>query len=478
MTVEFVAIVLAAGQGTRMKSSLPKVLHPLLGIPMYAHVVKAVLEAGIEQSVLVVGHGRDAVEADVSARFSDLPSGGKRRIRCALQERQLGTGDAVRAGLSGIAADYAGWVLVLCGDTPLVHADLVRALTEAAEHCSGPLVMLSSEVADPSGYGRIVRDANGRIQRIREHKDASAEERAIREVNPGVYAIRAPFLRAALGRLSTDNAQGELYLTDVVEQAAPEGVVGVPWPFADTQGINDRAQLAECEQALRARKVRALAQSGVTVRDPSTTYIEAEVQVEPDVTLEPNVHLRGKTRVAAGAYIDTGCVLTDVVVDAKAHLKPYTVAAQSRIGAQAETGPFTHLRPECVLEEQAKVGNFVEMKKTRLGPGSKASHLSYLGDGEIGRDVNIGAGTIFCNYDGFNKHKTILEDEVFIGSDSQLIAPIRVGKGAYVATGTTLTHDVPADALALSRVKQSNKEGYAARLKARFKAVKEAAKKK
>jgi bifunctional UDP-N-acetylglucosamine pyrophosphorylase/glucosamine-1-phosphate N-acetyltransferase len=296
-------------------------------------------------------------------------------------------------------------------------------------------------------------------------------------VNPGIYAIRADFLRGALGRLSTDNAQGELYLTDVVEQASCEGVAAVSWPFEDTQGINDRAQLAQCESALRLRTATALAKSGVTVRDPATTYVELSVQLAPDVTLEPNVHLRGDTRVASGAHIETGCVLSDVIVEAGAHLKPYTIAAQSQIGRGAETGPFTHLRPDCVMEEGSKLGNFVEMKKTRLGKNSKASHLSYLGDGEIGRDVNIGAGTIFCNYDGFNKHKTTLEDGVFIGSDSQLVAPIRVGKDAYVATGTTVTQDVPSEALALGRVKQVNKDGYATRLKSRFKAAKEAKKK-
>jgi bifunctional UDP-N-acetylglucosamine pyrophosphorylase/glucosamine-1-phosphate N-acetyltransferase len=467
---ELSAVILAAGQGTRMKSDLPKVLHRVLGLPMYAHVVRAVLAAGVTRVVVVVGHGREAVEADVKARFDD-------RVRCVVQERQLGTGDAVRAGLTGLPGDYDGWVLALCGDTPLVHEGLVRALVDSAQQASGPLAMLTGRVSDASGYGRIVRDAQGRVLRIREHKDASAEERAIDEVNPGIYAMRAGFLRGALSRLSTNNAQGELYLTDVVEQASSHGVTAVSWPFEDTQGVNDRAQLAQCESALRLRVATALAKSGVTVRDPATTYVELSVQVAPDVTLEPNVHLRGETRVQSGAHIETGCVLTDVVVEAGAHLKPYTIAAQSQIGRSAETGPFTHLRPDSVLEEGAKVGNFVEMKKTRLGKNSKASHLSYLGDGEIGRDVNIGAGTIFCNYDGFNKHKTTLEDGVFIGSDSQLVAPLRVGKDAYVATGTTVTQDVPSEALALSRVKQVNKDGYATRLKNRFKATKEAKKK-
>lgn len=465
MNDDFAAVILAAGQGTRMKSALPKVLHPVLGLPMYAHVVRAVREASVARVVLVVGHGREALEADVAARFDHS-------VQCALQERQLGTGDAVRAGIAPLQG-FDGWVLVLCGDTPLVRRELVEALMDAARRSDGALAMLTSEVAEPAGYGRIVRGADGAVQRIVEHKDASAEQRAIREVNPGIYAIRAPFLRAALARLTTNNAQGELYLTDVVEQAAARGGVNtLPWPFAETQGVNDRAQLAQCEAALRLRRANELARSGVTVRDPNTTYVEISVNVAPDAVLEPNVHLRGSTSIAAGAHIETGCVLTDVQVASGAHLKPYTVAAQSSIGSDAETGPFTHLRPDSVLDEGAKVGNFVEMKKTRLGRGSKASHLSYLGDGEIGADVNIGAGTIFCNYDGFNKHKTVLEDGVFIGSDSQLVAPVRVGKGAYVGTGTTVTMDVPDGALALSRVRQANKEGYAARLKARFLALK------
>jgi bifunctional UDP-N-acetylglucosamine pyrophosphorylase/glucosamine-1-phosphate N-acetyltransferase len=470
MNDEFAAVILAAGQGTRMKSALPKVLHPLLGLPMYAHAVRAVLEASVARVMLVVGHGREALEADVRDRFDE-------RVQCALQERQLGTGDAVRAGLA-LLAGFDGWLLVLCGDTPLVGAQLVQALMESARKSAGPLTMLTSEVADPTGYGRIVRGADGRVQRVVEHKDASHEQRAIREVNPSVYALRADFLRSALTQLTTDNAQGELYLTDVVEQAAARGGVStLAWPFADTQGVNDRAQLAQCERVLRLRLANELAKSGVTLRDPETTYVEVGVRVAADATLEPNVHLRGNTSIAAGAHIETGCVLTDVRVEGGAHVKAYTVAAQSSIGSNAETGPFTHLRPESVLEADSKVGNFVEMKKTRLGPGSKASHLSYLGDGEIGAGVNIGAGTIFCNYDGFNKHKTVLEDGAFIGSDSQLVAPIRVGKGAYVGTGTTVTLDVPDGALALSRVKQSNKDGYATRLKARFQALKEAKKK-
>ncbi len=470
MTSEFVAVILAAGQGTRMKSELPKVLHAVAGVPIYAHVTQAALAAGVAQVVLVVGHAREAVERDVASRFEG-------RVSTAVQEQQLGTGDAVRAGMP--APDFDGWVLVLCGDTPLVSAGLVAALMAEARASTGPLVMLTSTVEDPTGYGRIVRDGAGQVLAIREHKDASPEERSLREVNPAIYAMRASFLRGALGRLSTNNAQGEYYLTDVVAMAAAEGAVRtLDWPFADTQGVNDRAQLAACESLLRVRLANELARAGVTVRDPATTYLDLGVRVEADAVLEPNVHLRGKTVIESGARIETGAVLSDVHVKRGAHLKPYTVATRSVIGEQAQTGPFSHLRPDSVMESDSHIGNFVEMKKTHLGKGSKANHLAYLGDGEIGANVNIGAGTIFCNYDGFGKHVTTLEDDVFIGSDSQLVAPVRVGKGAYVGTGTTVTVNVPADALALSRTRQVNKEGYAERLRRRFKAIKEAAQKK
>jgi len=471
MSDDFVTVILAAGQGTRMKSELPKVLHGIAGIPMYAHVVQAALDAGSKQVIVVVGHGREAVERDARARFDQ-------RVTTTVQERQLGTGDAVRVGVAGLGS-FDGHVVILYGDTPLVHTGLVSALMDKARASTGDAALLTSTVDDPTGYGRILRESDGRVRCIREHADACESERAVREVNPGIYAFRAGFLRASLARLSTDNAQGELYLTDVIEHAARgNGVIACPWPFADVQGVNDRAQLALAEAAMRLRLAERFAQSGVTIRDLATTYLDATVEIAPDVVLEPNVHLRGETVLARGAHVDTGCVLRNVRVAEDAYLKPYTVASDSVIGERAETGPFAHLRPDSVMEAESKIGNFVEMKKTRLGQGSKASHLAYLGDGQIGRDVNIGAGTIFCNYDGVNKHTTTLDDGAFIGSDSQLIAPVRVGKDAYVGTGSTINTNVPDGALALSRTRQVNKEGYALRLKARFKAEKEARAKK
>jgi bifunctional UDP-N-acetylglucosamine pyrophosphorylase/glucosamine-1-phosphate N-acetyltransferase len=467
MNAEFATIILAAGQGTRMKSALPKVMHRLAGLPMYAHVVQAARAAGSRDVVLVVGHGRELLERDVAQRFAG-------QVRTAVQERQLGTGDAVRAGMQQLP-DFDGYVVILYGDTPLVHTELVRSLIARATEQAPSAVALTCKVDDPTGYGRILRDREGRVRCIREQKDASPEECAVQEINAGVYAFQAAFLREALTKLSTNNAQGELYLTDVVEQAAQtHSAEALLWSFADVGGVNDRAQLATCEAALRLRIAAQHARNGVTVRDLATAYIDASVSIERDAIIEPNVHLRGATSIASGARVDTGCVLDDVTVASGAYLKPYTVASQSQIGERVETGPFAHLRPASVLEAESKIGNFVEMKKTRLGRGSKASHLSYLGDGEIGADVNIGAGTIFCNYDGVNKQVTTIEDGAFIGSDTQLIAPVRIGEGAYVGTGSTINRDVPAGALAISRGKQENKLGYATRLAARFKAIKAA----
>jgi len=477
MATGFVAVVLAAGQGTRMKSALPKVLHPVCGRALVAWPVLAALEAGASRVVVVVGHGREAVAQSLAARFPDHVNDG--RMTTAVQERQLGTGDAVRSALPALADVADGdYVVVLCGDTPLLRQDALGALLAATTHAGARCGMLTGIVEDPTGYGRILRDANSRIVAIREHRDASPEERAIREMNPGVYAVEKAFLGRAIAALDTKNAQGELYLTDVVARAAaedPAGVASAPWTMDDLHGVNDRYDLARAESLLRARILRDLARSGVTVRDLDATYVDADVVIAPDVTLEAGVVLRGRTRIGAGARIDVGCVLEDVDVAPGARLKPYTVASESTIGARAQVGPFSHLRPRSALGEDAHIGNFVETKATTLGARSKANHLAYLGDGVVGADVNVGAGTIFCNYDGFQKHVTRLEDGAFIGSDSQLVAPVTVGAGAYVATGTTVTRDVPADALAIGRIKQENKAGYASRLRASMKAKKEAA---
>ena len=466
------AIVLAAGQGTRMKSALPKVLHPVAGLPMVAWVVRAALASGASRVVVVVGHGREQVEAELRARFGS-------EVETAVQSEQRGTGHAVMCGMEPLAG-FEGDVAILCGDVPLLEKDAISALLEARRAAgAGPVALLTSVLEDPAGYGRILRDATGGVIGIREHKDASPEERAIKEWNAGVYCVDAAFLRASLAKLTPANAQKELYLTDVVAMAAEQGgATGVRWSAESVQGVNDRFQLSEVEAVMRRRIARRLGESGVTIRDAASLYVDADVVVEPDATLEANVTLRGRTRIGAGARVDVGCVLEDVEVAAGANLKPYTVAQRSKVGEAAQVGPFSHLRPESELGPDVHVGNFVELKKTTMGRGSKANHLAYLGDGVVGEKVNVGAGTIFCNYDGFRKNVTVLDDGAFIGSDSHLVAPVRVGKGAYVATGTTVTKDVPDDALAVGRAKQENKLGYASRLRARLKAAADEAKKK
>ncbi len=458
------AIVLAAGQGTRMKSKRAKVLHELCGRPMLHHVLDAALAAGVDDLVVVVGHGGDSVAASLTARYGA-------KARTALQDKQLGTGHAVSCAMSSVG-DQAEVAMILCGDTPLVRSEDVAKLARAfdGQPADAELALLTCRVPDPTGYGRILRDAAGRVIAIREHKDATEAERAIDEINPAMYLVKVPFLRTALTRLSPNNAQGELYFTDVVAQAAERGAaIAVPVSDAGSLvGINDRLQLEAAEQALYARTADDLRRRGVTIR--GSARVDAGVVVEPDAILEHGVVLRGSTIVKSGAHIDVGAILTDTVVEEDARVLPYSVSSRSRIGRGAQVGPFSHVRPDSDIGEEAHIGNFVETKKTVVRKGAKANHLAYLGDGDIGEGANVGAGTIFCNYDGFRKHKTEIGPGAFIGSDSQLVAPIKIGANAYVATGTTVTKDVPDDALAIARQKQENKEGYASRLRARLKA--------
>jgi bifunctional UDP-N-acetylglucosamine pyrophosphorylase / glucosamine-1-phosphate N-acetyltransferase len=468
---EVIAIVLAAGQGKRMKSNRAKVLHELAGRPLVTYPVEAALRAGASRAVVVVGRDSEKVQEAVKNRFGD-------RVLVALQPEQRGTGDAARCGVAALS-DYEGWLLILYGDCPLISSRALRELVDHAAAQSGPLGMLICNLTNPAGYGRMIRDERGKVVSIREDKDCNNIERKITEVNPGVYAIKAPFFREAITQMTDANAQRELYLTDLVSQAARAGgVAELMWDAAELQGINDRAELAECEQKLRRQIARDHALAGVTIRDPNTAYIDRDVVIENDASIENQVTLRGQCVIGAGAYIDVGCVLTDVVVHRGARLLPYTVARKSEIGENARVGPFSHIREDSHLGPETHVGNFVETKKTEMAQGAKANHLAYLGDGKIGERVNVGAGTIFCNYDGFLRHLTVLEDDCFIGSDSQLIAPIKVGRGAYVATGSTLTDDVPADTLAIGRAKQENKLGLAPKLRASLQARKDALTKK
>jgi len=470
-TSQPIGIVLAAGQGTRMKSALPKVLHPVLGRPMVCYPVQAALDAGASRVVIVLGHGRELVAPMLTERFGD-------RVLFAHQEKQLGTGDAARVGAAA-APHHTGTFLILNGDAAAITSECLSALIKRHEGSSALLSLHTVKSGDATGYGRIIRSVEGTPVDIREQRDCTQEEATIREWNPGVYAVNARFFREAITQLDTKNAQGELYLTDLVALAAKKSVVAdVTWAEEDLHGVNDRHELALRERVMRLRLARKLARSGVTIRDAETTFIDTDCEIEPDVTIESNVHLRGACRIASGAYIDTGCVLRNVTVAAGAKLLPYTIATDSSIGERAQLGPFSHLRPGSELGPETHIGNFVETKKTRIGRGSKANHLSYLGDGVIGENVNVGAGTIFCNYDGFAKHVTVLEDNAFIGSDSHMVAPVTVGKDGYVATGTTVTLDVPPGALAIGRAKQQNKDGLGIRLREKLKAEAAAAKKK
>lgn len=449
------AIVLAAGKGKRMRSVLPKVAHPVAGRPMLWHVLQAARSAGIREIVVVLGHGRDALRETVG-RFG---------TKVAVQESQRGTGDAARVGLSGVSRGVRD-VVVLCGDVPLIRPATIRSLLAAKRKRKAAASVLTGILPDPSGYGRVLRNPDGTVSRIVEERDGGAEIRKVREVNAGAYACDRAFLARILPRLSDVNIQREYYLTDLVVQALQEGKTVVPVPARDpdeVRGINSRQELAEATEILRRRKVDALLAAGVTLPAPDRVHIDPEVTVGADSVVEPGAVLLGSTRVGRGVRIQAGCVVEDCRVDDGAHLKPYCVLTGSRVRKGAILGPFAHLRTEADIGEDARIGNFVEVKKSRIGKGSKANHLAYIGDATVGRKANIGAGTITCNYDGLAKHPTVIGDGVFVGSDTQFVAPVTIGKGALVGAGATITKDVPPFALALSRVEQNVIEGWVIR---------------
>ncbi|HEX9573717.1 MAG TPA: bifunctional UDP-N-acetylglucosamine diphosphorylase/glucosamine-1-phosphate N-acetyltransferase GlmU [Myxococcales bacterium] len=458
------AVVLAAGKGTRMKSDRAKVLHQACGRPLAWFPIRAAFALDCAPVVAVVGHQAELVEKELSQLFPGAP------LAYALQKEQLGTGHAVlsaQAALEKAGFSDRGSVLLLCGDTPLVTAETLQRLIRAKQDSGAPLAFIATRPADPKGYGRIVRNEKGFPERIVEEKDASAAEKKIGEVNAGIYLVDAPFLFKALGQANRNNVQGEYYLTDIVSAAAAAAREGrAPWPATieaseeEVSGVNDRAQLAWSAARLRERRLSALMREGVSVVDPAVTYVDEGVEIGPDSVLEPLVSLRGKTRLGQGVEVGQGCVLIDVEVEDGARILPYCHLHGARLGKGAIVGPFARLRPGAQVSEQAHVGNFVELKKTVLGKGSKANHLTYLGDAVIGEGVNVGAGTITCNYDGKKKHVTVIEDGAFIGSDTQFVAPVTVHKGAYVGTGTTVREDVPAGSLAVSAGKQRNIEGW------------------
>ena len=442
-----------------MKSATPKMLHPLLGRTLLGHVLHAAGAAAAERTVVVVGHKAEQVAAHLT---EIAPS-----ATPVLQAEQNGTGHAVRIALEAVP-EVAGTVVVLNADVPLLRPETVAALLTAHEQGQFGATVLAAVVPDPIGLGRIVRDAAGNLERIVEERDASAEIRAIREINAGIYAFDAGLLREALGKLSADNDQGEEYLTDVFGALAAVGQpvgVHVAADAEETLGCNDRAQLAGLRALLRDRVNAAWMRAGVSILDPATTWIDVTVSLSPDAEIDQNSQLLGATSVAAGAIIGPDTTLIDTVVgEGAVVLRTHSIGAE--IGPAATVGPFSFLRPGTRLGRKAKVGGFVETKNAELGDGAKVPHLSYVGDAEIGAGSNIGAGTIFANYDGVNKHRTRVGEAAFVGSDTVLIAPVEIGPGAYVAAGSAIAKDVPAGNLGVTRAPQRNVEGWTVRRRA------------
>ena len=450
-------VVLAAGKGTRMRSALPKVLHPAAGLPLIDHVLRAAASLSPSSIIVVVGHEAERLKEGLR----EHPG-----LSFAVQEPQLGTGHALLQA-EPFLRGARGTVVLLSGDVPLLRASTLGALVRTHEERQAAATVLTAVVDAPAGYGRIVRDGQG-IAAIVEHKDASAAEREIREINSGIYAFDAAPLFAALREIGSANAQGEYYLPDLVRIYRARGLRVDTVTVEDSReilGVNSRKELAEVGAILKANKNEALMAAGVTLVDPATAYIGPEVIVGPDTVIHPAVHLEGRTRVGSGCEIHSGVRIVNTTVDDDVVINDFCVILDSHISRGAKIGPFAHIRPLSDVGEGAHVGNFVELKKTTLGPGSKANHLAYLGDSTIGARVNVGAGVITCNYDGTLKHPTVIEDGAFIGSDSQLVAPVRVGKGAYVAAGSTITEEVPPGSLAIARGRQVTKENWTARRK-------------
>jgi bifunctional UDP-N-acetylglucosamine pyrophosphorylase/glucosamine-1-phosphate N-acetyltransferase len=450
-------VVLAAGQGTRMKSSLPKVLHPIAGKPMIERVLRTADEVRPDTITLIVGYKADAVHDKL---------GTNQKLQFALQEPQLGTAHALQQAepyLNG----RAGSLILLSGDVPLLSPNTLKQLLETHRGSGAAATVVTATVERPYGYGRIVR-TRGRIARIVEERDASPTQRKIKEINSGIYAFDLPPLFDALRSIASQNAQGEFYLTDLVaiyrRRRLPVETLLVE-NAQEIRGINSRSELAEVSRLVRQKKNEELMAAGVTLIDPATTYVDPEVEIAADTVLQPGVIIEGRTRIGSACEIQAYVRISDSEIGDRVTINSYCLISGAQIAAGSALGPFAHLRPGTTIGENAKIGNFVELKNTSFGPRSKANHLSYLGDATVGADVNVGAGTITCNYDGVEKHRTVIEDGAFIGSDSQLVAPVTVGRGAYVGAGSSIVTDVPAGALGIARGRQNNVEGWAERRK-------------
>ena len=455
---EAAVLVLAAGAGTRMRSDTPKVLHTLAGRSMLSHALHSVAKAAPAHLVVLLGHDRDQIEPAVAELADELG----RPIQVAVQEEQLGTGHAVGCALSALPEDFTGIVVVTYGDVPLMDAGTLAGLITAHRAAAAAVTVLTTTVPDPTGYGRIVRAKDGEVTGIVEQTDASPSERAIQEINAGVYAFDAATLRSALGRLRPHNAQQELYLTDVISIVRSDGQVVRAWHVDDSTvvaGVNDRVQLAELGAELNRRIVAAHQRAGVTIVDPATTWIDVDVTVGRDTVIHPGTQLLGSTRIGGRCRIGPDTTLTDVTVGDEAAVVR-THATSAVIGDGADVGPFTYLRPGTVLGADGKLGAFVETKNATVGAGTKVPHLTYVGDADIGEHSNIGASSVFVNYDGENKSRTTIGSHVRTGSDTMFVAPVTVGDGAYTGAGTVVRDDVPPGALAVSAGPQRNIEGW------------------
>ncbi len=450
-------VIMAAGKGTRMVSNRAKVLHNICGVPMLRLIYQAAASLAPGTIFVVIGQDADRVRNTLQG----LPA------VFVLQEEQLGTGHALLVARAEIEKKH-GNLLVLSGDTPRLKPDTLRNLISHHSLTGASATLLTAIAENPFGYGRVVRNSVGSVRAIVEEKDASTDQRAIREINAGFYCFQIPPLLEALAQISNRNAQREYYLTDLVDVQTRKGlrVEALLHPdFAELRGINTRNELAEVTEALRTQKNQELMAAGVTMMDPNRTYIDLDVKLQKDVTLYPGVTLEGITSIGEGCVIHSGSRIVDSVIGPDVEVLESCLVTDSEIGAGTTVGPSAHLRAHTTIGRNCRIGNFVEIKKSTLGDGTKAAHLAYLGDATIGRKVNVGAGVITCNYDGVHKHATIIEDEAFIGTDSQLVAPVRVGRGAYVAAGSCITEDVPPGALAIARSRQTTKADWARRRK-------------
>lgn len=456
------AIILAAGQGKRMKSKLYKVLHPVCGKPMVGHVLDTVGKAGVTRNIVVVGHGAEAVKSYLGSAADYV-----------LQEQQLGTGHAVKMA-KDMLGNEEGTTIVICGDTPLVTEETLEGLMELHESRGAAATVLTAHMDNPAGYGRVIRSSEGSVTKIVEQKDCSPEEDAVQEINTGTYCFDNAKLFAALDKVTNNNAQQEYYLTDVVgifREAGETVEAYMTEDAAESIGVNDRVALSEAEGFMRQRLVRKHMLNGVTIIDPSSTYIGADVTIGSDTVLYPGTMLKGNTVIGEGSVIGPNTDIEDSIIGDNVTVK-HSVLSKAEVGNGSSVGPFAYLRPASKLGEDVKIGDFVEIKNATIDNGSKVSHLSYIGDAAVGKNVNIGCGAITVNYDGYNKSVTEIEDDAFVGSNVNLIAPVKVGKGAYVVAGSTITHSVSENDLAIARVRQENKPGYADKIRARAKAKK------